>query len=335
MTYGAVMAELLAVFVLALVGVRILLHPRSPWRALDVPNARSLHKHVVPRTGGLAILFAVGAGMLMMISHVTVCAMAVAVTVTLVAGISWYDDQYAVRPLVRLVAHIFAALIVAVLIPWPRVVLPGLGGSFTPVMTYGIVVCFLVWWANLYNFMDGMDGFAGGMAVIGFGTLAILGLRHHDLLFMQMNATVSLAALGFTLSNFPPARLFMGDVGAVTIGFLVGIMMLIGAQRGDVPLWASLIIFSPFWVDATITLLKRLMRGENVTVAHRDHYYQRLVRTGLGHQRVVLGEYVLMVSCAVSAYQAVGRPVSVEWGIILFWAMVYVFLARAVKTVGA
>ncbi len=307
---------------------RLLAHPRNPWQVLDQPNARSLHARPVPRMGGLAI----AAGALM-----GFCAdswqwsrgLAVAMTaLAVVAVLSWYDDQAGLSPRLRLLVHVAAAALVAVLVqPSPGDLLPGLAvvpGGFLAIL---FVTGFLVWWINLYNFMDGMDGFAGGMAVFGFGALAALAYRAHDVPYAEASLTVAAAALGFTVSNFPPARLFMGDVGATALGFGAGMMILAGDARGDFPTWAGLIVFSPFLVDATLTLVRRVARGENPTVAHREHYYQRLVQAGLSQRRTVLGEYALMAVCAVAAYAAVGVPVPWQWVILASLAVTYTALA--------
>jgi len=303
---------------------RLLADPRNPWQVLDRPNARSLHARPVPRMGGLAILIGVLTGSAFLPWHFSWRLDVVWAALALVASVSWYDDIHGASPRVRLFVHGAAALSVAwAYLQWPHMLLPHWALPVPGPVAVVVMAVFLAWWTNLYNFMDGMDGLAGGMAVVGFATLALLGWRAHDLPYAEISLIVASAAGGFTISNFPPARLFMGDMGAATLGFAAGIMILAGAQRGDFPVWAGLIIFSPFLVDATVTLIRRLARGENPTTAHRGHYYQRLVRSGLGHRRVVLGEYGLMAACAACAYAAVGRPTSTQWDILAFLVVLY------------
>lgn len=310
---------------------RLLVHPRNPWQVLDWPNARSLHGRPVPRMGGLAVGCGVLLGAAWEGGRPSLPLIVVYGALALVALVSWYDDKAQLSAGVRLLAHGLAALVVAfVYLRWPTALLPGLhvlvDGSWGAVL----MAVFLVWATNLYNFMDGMDGFAGGMAVCGFTMLAVLGYRAHDTGFFEAALVVASAALGFTFSNFPPAILFMGDLGAATLGFGAGIMVLVGSQRGDFPIWIGLVIFSPFWVDATVTLVRRIARGESPTVAHREHYYQRLVRLGFGHRRTVLGEYALMVVCGGAAYAALGRPIGQQWAILLSLAALYGLLAALV-----
>jgi len=183
---------------------------------------------------------------------------------------------------------------------------------------------FVTWAINLYNFMDGMDGFAGGMAVIGFSTLAWLG--RVDEPFMNVCLIVAAANAGFLIHNFPPAKIFMGDTGSTALGFLVAACSLWGSKSGLFPFWVAILVFSPFIVDATATLLRRLLRGERVWEAHRTHYYQRLVLLGWGHRRTVLAEYGLMLACAGSAVVAVHLPPAGQWVLIVGWIVIYSFL---------
>lgn len=310
----------------------LLAHPRNPWQILDRPNARSLHARPMPRMGGLAVGAGVLLGGFVGFGHLPARLLIVIGAFILLAMLSFYDDVYGLSPRIRLLGHGLVAFAVANgYVRWPVLLLPHwavpLGGPLAVVL----MALFLMWWINLYNFMDGMDGLAGGMAVFGFGTLALLGLRAHDPSYAEVGFLVASAALGFTVSNFPPARLFMGDAGATTLGLGAGVMILAGAQRGDFPLWVGLIVFSPFLVDATLTLLLRIARGENPTVAHRSHYYQRLVRLGLGHRRVVLAEYLLMTICAACAYGSVGRSDLAQWLVLVFLLVLYVMLAGLVS----
>ena len=311
---------------------RLLVHPRNPWQVLDWPNARSLHARPVPRTGGLAILCGALVGAIGDPWRLSLGLTVIAAAITAVALLSWYDDRRGLSPRLRLAVHAAAALAVALMaVRLPPTWLPGIDIALGGPVAVLVAGLFLVWWINLYNFMDGMDGFAGGMAVFGFGALAVLGYRAHDAAFAEVALTVASAAFGFTVSNFPPARLFMGDVGATVLGFAAGVMILAGGERGDFPLWAGLMAFSPFWVDATVTLLKRIARGERLTAAHRGHYYQRLVRAGLSHRSAVLGEYALMAVCGFSTYVAVAASVAVQWAIIAALTALYGVLAVVVR----
>jgi UDP-N-acetylmuramyl pentapeptide phosphotransferase/UDP-N-acetylglucosamine-1-phosphate transferase len=159
----------------------------------------------------------------------------------------------------------------------------------------------IAWMINLYNFMDGSDGLAGSMALCGFGAYGIAALCAGDAAFAALNFSVAAAAAGFLLFNFPPARVFMGDAGAIPLGFLAAACGIAGWQRDAWPLWFGGIVFSPFIVDATLTLAKRLVRGDKVWQAHREHYYQRLVQSGWGHRRTLCAEAGLMIAATAAA----------------------------------
>ena len=162
-------------------------------------------------------------------------------------------------------------------------------------------ILFIVWMTILYNFMDGMDGFAAGMGVIGFGVFAVLGGLAGAWQFAQVSAGIAAACGGFLWLNFPPAKIFMGDVGAASLGFLTAVFMLWANHQNIFPLWVGVAVFSPFIVDATWTLVSRVIRGKPPWHAHREHFYQRLVRLGWGQRRTVLGEYAVMLICSLLA----------------------------------
>lgn len=290
------------------------------------PNARSLHYQPIPLNGGLAILTAY------LLSSAFICSMFafffpiiwIGISCLVIAFISFIDDCYTISALPRLIVHFLATF----LFLWQTDLwithLPFLSWSIPYVVTIVISLLFVVWMVNLYNFMDGMDGFAGGMAVIGFGTFAILGGLAQQWLFMYFNLLLVAACGGFLLFNFPPARIFMGDVGSSSLGFLVAALSLWGEQLHVFPLWVALLIFSPFIIDATVTLLKRLIRGEKVWLAHKSHYYQYLVQLGWGHKRTVLWEYSLMLACSFSAIWAVMLPMIGQLWLLVVWTIIYI-----------
>jgi UDP-N-acetylmuramyl pentapeptide phosphotransferase/UDP-N-acetylglucosamine-1-phosphate transferase len=169
---------------------------------------------------------------------------------------------------------------------------------------------------NLYNFMDGMDGFSGGMATAGFSTLGLLGYLGGDNHFASICWLIAAASAGFLVWNFPPARIFMGDVGSSALGFLAAALSLWANRIGLFPLWLAILVFTPFIFDATLTLVRRTLNGERIWEAHRNHYYQRLVQAGWSHRRTVLWEYGLMLLCCSSALVAYHATTLVQWSIL-------------------
>jgi UDP-GlcNAc:undecaprenyl-phosphate/decaprenyl-phosphate GlcNAc-1-phosphate transferase len=283
-------------FGVAFAVVRLLL-ARFAAFALDEPNERSLHVRPVPRTGGLAIVAGTAAA-LPFIGTRPWLAMLLAL---LLAVVSLYEDVRGLATPVRLFAHAAAAAILV----WYLL---------SPANPVHLVLLALaaVWITNLYNFMDGADGVAGGMAVIGFGTYALAAWLAEETALAALCAALSAASLAFVVHNFHPARIFLGDVGSIPLGFLAAALGLLGWREDAWPLWFPVLVFGPFNADATVTLVKRLLRGEKVWRAHRDHYYQRIVRMGLGHRAAALIGYAVMVLCAAAALLGRGQPPAVQ-----------------------
>ena len=307
-------------------------NPIGPLRILDEPNERSLHQAPVPRTGGLGVLLGVAAGLLATLA----CAPGVfadamrgafwpVVATVLLATVSLMDDRRHVAAAYRLLAQFLAALLVYIGgLAWLKLSLPGLEQLVLPAWLVPLLtLAFLIWMTNLYNFMDGMDGLAGGMAVFGFGALAVLGFRGGAADFGLLAAIIAAAAGGFLLHNLPRAGIFLGDVGSAVLGFWAAALLLWGAQRGLFHLWIGLLVFSPFLVDATWTLLRRLLRGIPVWRAHREHHYQRLVLAGWPPRRVLFWAYTLMAACAASAIGALSLSADEQWLLLLAWAGLY------------
>jgi len=278
--------------------------------ALDTPNHRSLHTAPTPRIGGLGIMLGglvamVGVGEIML-----------ALLTLGLAMVSWLDDRRHVSIALRLAVQFVAAVV------WV--------GCFELNLWSAVAVVALVWMANLYNFMDGSDGLAGGMAVFGFGAYGAAAWLGGDISLSWLGAAIAAAALGFLRFNFPPARMFMGDVGSVPLGFAAGALGYQGWTQALWPWWFPLLVFSPFVMDATLTLLRRGLRGERIWQAHRAHYYQRLVRMGWGHRKTALAEYGLMLLAALSALAIAPLPPVAQLLGLFCWAGIYALLARRI-----
>jgi UDP-N-acetylmuramyl pentapeptide phosphotransferase/UDP-N-acetylglucosamine-1-phosphate transferase len=280
---------------------------------LDHPNERSLHDRPVPRGGGIAIVTGTAVAFALIGSDVWILASAAGLAV-----VSYLDDRAHLNAALRFAAHLLAAVILVARIevaPLPLAVLLTLG---------------TIWMINLYNFMDGSDGLAGGMAVVGFSAYAMAAAFAADESLMLANASIAAASAAFLVFNFPPARIFLGDVGSVPLGFLAAALGIVGWRANAWPLWFPVLVFSPFVVDASVTLLRRVWRGERVWQAHKTHYYQRLVQLGWGHKRTALAEYLLMIACALAALVASDASLLVQATTLAAVALLYGVLAIAV-----
>ncbi len=298
----------------------VLLLRRAGFLPLDRPNARSLHAHPIPRGGGLAIWAGWFAGTLWLPGAKPWLG-----PLGAVIAISLLDDQRGVHPAIRLLVHGAAAA------AWVW-----LAGA--PVNAL-VAILAIVWMANLYNFMDGSDGLAGAMAVVGFTAYAVaawLAGGAGAALFLALAA----ATLPFLAANLPPARVMLGDVGAVPLGFLAAVFGLAGWQAQWWPGWFPVLVFLPFIADATVTLGCRLLRGARIWEAHREHYYQRLVQSGGGHARTLALYAALMVGAAGSGLAVLawapsrGLVVVIGWGAVLalvFAAIEYHWRRRGVR----
>lgn len=277
----------------------------------DIPNERSLHSEPVPRTGGIALMAGTLAGWVLLFKF---WAWWIVLPLLALFVLSLVDDVRGLSPKLRLAGHFAAALVV--------VFGSGIGWLWMlPVLLY------IVWMTNLYNFMDGSDGMAGGMALFGFSFYGFAGLMAGNEAFAMLSFSVGAASLGFLYHNFHPARVFLGDAGSIPLGFMASAFGVWGWQQGYWPVWFPILVFSPFAVDATLTLFKRMRNRENLTQAHRSHYYQRLVQMGWGHRNTAIAEYVLMFLAGVSSLFALGLDAKAQGNLLAWWGAIYLGLS--------
>ena len=282
----------------------------STLKALDCPNSRSLHTIPVTRTGGLGMLPGI------LISWALLSAalpLPVWIGISLLAAVSFADDIFTLPVWSRLLTHgVVAAWFAAVLLADMH------GWLIAAVATVAIV-----WMINLYNFMDGSDGLAGGMTLIGFSCYGLAAWLAGNEPFAMLNFCIVAVAAAFLLFNFHPARIFMGDVGAIPLGFLAATFGILGWTNGLWLLWLPLLVFSPFVADASVTLAKRCLRREKIWHAHCEHYYQRLVQSGFGHRNTALFGYMLMLAVGTSAVWAVRQDAVTQLGVGAVWCGIY------------
>ena len=281
------------------------------WAILDIPNQRSSHEMPVPRGAGLGvvlIVFAVWAALSVDLFGVSggdirSAGLWIILIAVGLAAISWVDDIRGLSPLLRLVPQFIAVYAVLFLVPLNG---PVFGGWLPPQIDLVLTGILWVWFINLFNFMDGIDGITGlETSAVGLGTALVLGVAGGDPLLGQFGITIAAAGLGFLWWNWHPAKIFLGDVGSIPLGFLLGWLLLSLAANGY---WAPALILPLYYlVDATLTLLRRVVRRERVWEAHREHYYQQAVRKGMSHARVALSiavANIVLIGLAITSLHA-------------------------------
>ncbi len=301
----------LGAFVLSYLGVALIRQWALRRKLLDVPNERSLHTQPTPRGGGLIIVGVTLIGSWLLYPRIdtevnVTLFLAFSAGAVLIAIISWLDDLYSLPNWVRLCVHVLGALMAILAFGYWQLVKAPLWGSFS-LGWLGAPLTFLwvVGLINAYNFMDGIDGIAGGQAVVaGVGWLTVGVLIGHSLISV-MGLLLAASSLGFLGHNWPPARIFMGDVGSAFLGYMFAVLPLMIHDEPYLPVIGFLLVW-PFVFDASFTFIRRLFKKENVFSAHRSHLYQRLVIAGISHKGVSLiyvGMALVGLVCSVALVQ--------------------------------
>lgn len=259
---------------------------------MDVPNERSSHQTPTPRGGGMAIIASLIVGLLLCMVATPelwkTCGVLIVATAA-VAFIGFLDDHGHVNSVGRLAIHFSAALAIVLSVDGLPVLT--IFGQAVDFGWFGgiLAVIAIVWLLNLNNFMDGIDGIASVQSIaIALGMMACLWLLAGLTPLFWWWAVLAAAVSGFLYWNFPPAKIFMGDAGSGGLGFVVGALLLLSAHLHPSLLWCGLILFGVFIVDATYTLVVRLLTGHKVYEAHRSHCYQKVSRLWRGHKPVTL-----------------------------------------------
>jgi len=306
-------------------------------RIIDHPNERSSHSTPTPRGGGLAIVILVmGMGVWSMreleLSHVLVYLIGGAV----IAFLGWRDDLHSLSTTVRFaVQGLVAAACIYVLGYAKSVTIPLVG--VLPLGTFGVIITFLwiIGLTNAYNFMDGIDGIAGGVAfAAGLGWMALATNAHIPYAFWIALA-ISASSLGFLGHNWSPAKIFMGDVASTFLGYTFAVLPLISSNKsGDALMLGTLLVWT-FILDPSLTFWQRAFRGENVLKAHRSHLYQRLVIGGHSHAAISTLYIALTLLAGLLAYAWSWGQVYAPPLIIIGLPLIWILLSRHAKKLDA
>ena len=318
--------------------VRVLLRRHG---VMDRPNQRSSHGAAVPRGGGIAVVGVLLAAWLALwlTDECAGCGglfwVALAGALGL-AAVSWLDDlRGGLSALLRLLAQIAAVGAGIASLPGEGLIFQG---TVPVLVDHALAAAAWLWFVNLFNFMDGIDGISGAeCASLGLGTFVLVVLGAAPAGLGPLGLALAGVSLGFLLWNWHPARIFLGDVGSVPLGYLSGWLMLALAAAGA---WqAALLLPAYYLADATLTLVGRLLRGRRVWEAHREHFYQRVVAAGWSHARaaaLIAGHNLLLVGLAVASQQGVAASVAaLAAGAMLVAALLWYLHAAAQASCGA
>lgn len=292
---------------------------------VDLPNDRNLHQGVIPRGGGLVIITSLLIALIVaaLISDRTSLFTGLAVIVFAWASLSWWDDKSDLTPKFRLLIQLVICILTVSAFGWVTQIL-GLSLSwFGPLLS----VVGLLWMANLYNFMDGLDGLAASQTIVASISLAFWFFMHQDLALALVCVVVGASSYGFLLLNWNPAKIFMGDVGSIGLGGFFGTLFIIGSSRYDLSIVSFFVLFAVFIVDATATIIMRARRGEKIWLPHRQHFYQRLANAGYAHSKIALAGLILMLICSVFA------TLGVLYHDMIWLSLIAVLLITAVSAV--
>jgi Fuc2NAc and GlcNAc transferase len=295
---------------------------------VDTPNLRSSHERPTPRGGGLSIVVTFIALLLLLYLNTHMPKQvfyALLLGGTLIGGVGFLDDHRHIPGLYRILVHFTAACFAVYIL-----------GGFPPLQVgahsidlgwsgHVLTVVFLVWLTNLFNFMDGIDGIAALEAVFIVAAALIISGEASGHYMRLLEAGLVASCLGFLLWNWPPARIFMGDVGSGFLGFTLGTLAIISANLNVLPIWTWLILAGVFVVDATVTVIRRMINGEKWYAAHRSHAYQRAARRFQSHKRVTLLVSAINVGWLLPlAWLSALRPESGLWLTLLAWTPLFV-----------
>lgn len=326
---GGFVSTVAVTFLLARLGVRK--------GVVDIPNDRSSHSASTPRGGGVAIVLSFFIFLyfypILFSGYIDASLLkSLFVGGAVIAVIGVFDDLNHIPARWRFFVQLSAALLSLYLLPMlPEIPLLGFNLDLG-LFGYVFFAIALVWYVNLFNFMDGIDGIAGIEAITVLSSGMLILFLQGDNAWLIVFGYLVVCIAGFLVWNWSPAKVFMGDACSGFLGFTLGLIALITSLSGHINLWAWMILFGVFLIDATTTLIRRIGRGDKWYEAHRSHAYQILSRRFASHQKVTIGVLVInLIWLLPLAYLAAIFP---SWGLVLCCGALLPLLLLALR-VGA
>ena len=256
----------------------------------DRPNSRSLHNQVVPKGGGLVIIVstALVTGVYQAMSQsITMMHVLVALLVGCIVILGWFDDRHSLTIRTRIIVQVVVACaLVYLVVQFHGLLVVDYHLALPDWLLFVVLVVWIVWVTNLFNFMDGIDGLVATQSTIASIVLALWFYQAGAPGLTALNLALAGALVGFSILNWRPARVFLGDIGSLTLGIYFAVMSVIGWTKYYLPVEAILLLYGVALCDTSVTLLLRIFRGERWWEAHSSHFYQRLVGLGYNHAQV-------------------------------------------------
>lgn len=286
---------------------------------IDLPNEHSSHSIPTPRGGGIAIAITwfLGVSFLFFVGEISselffalLCGIPIAI-------IGFIDDLISISPKIRFAVQLISATLVLLVFQGLDSVNIGFATIATPHVFSILSILGIVWFTNIFNFLDGIDGYLGS-EVFFIGIISMLFLGDIPLL------TLSAITGGFLIWNWQPAKIFMGDVGSTLVGFTIGVFIVYSQKSSDTSIFIWLILTSLFWFDATLTLYRRWRNKEPLLMPHKKHANQRLVQAGFSHQKVVFYAQILNISLIFLVWLAFSFPELS--GLFLLLNIIYLYI---------
>ncbi len=264
---------------------------------VDIPNDRSSHTIPTPHGGGIAIAatWFLGISYLYHIDDIDSSLYFALMAGMIISIVSYFDDLHELSAKLRIAVQGSVAILGLYLLGGFHSIDLGLFSLDNQLITNTFAFFMIIWFINLYNFLDGIDGYAGTEAIfLGAAGFFLFGGDH----FLVLIAAVS----GFLVWNWHKAKIFMGDVGSTLLGYNVAIFTVYYANQESSNLWLWIILFGLFWFDATLTLFRRYKNGEKLSLAHKKHAYQRLTQSAWSHSKVVIFSILLNITLFCLVY---------------------------------
>lgn len=287
------------------------------------PNERSSHTTPTPHGGGIAIAITWFLGLVYLFTYQRIESSLFYALMcgSLLSCVSYLDDLYELSPKTRLFAQVVVSIAGLYALGGLNKIDFGFWILENPFITNPLALFGIIWFINLYNFLDGIDGYAGSEAIfLAIAGWLFFGGDHFLILLVSVT--------GFLVWNWHKAKIFMGDVGSTLLGYTIAIFALYYQNNGE-SIFIWIILFGLFWFDATLTLLRRYRNKEKLSLAHRKHAYQRLVQSGIPHDHVVLFALSINFVLLILGYSALSNPTL----IIFYVAVVVIILYIIMKIV--